>query len=410
MKMMRLYHHITALIIINNVLCCHSFASGNLDHRTIKAFGSHRILGRSECRMERNKIILLMGADDSNGQVKYEGDRKSSEFQLTTSDLLKTLLKKLAVLSLQDYNWRSEYFKKTEADRRVEESIARMMGEEAAYLRPMDASDGKIGPLGRAERQLVKWLSLVIEEEGRRAKLISSSNGDLVRPMDLEVGGPLSSLERGAVEILEQIRSSEKERVLTKTLRPKDLVEEKRGPLGNLEAKVVSALEEIRKSESSRMELSRNRGGEIVRPIDVPGPLGEMELWYLELITAEKQRAKDRKRNNGELVRPKDASIQGPMGTAERKVSEAINYIKEEETERLKNVKRLLIEKRPMEANRDSALGLTEAVLVGIFRAPQLMFRVFDRVKELLQSELLNKEDNERLRDSCDSYKKKQQQ
>jgi hypothetical protein len=48
---------------------------------------------------------------------------------------------------LQDYNWRSEYFKKTEADRRVEESIARMMGEEAAYLRPMDASDGKIGPL-----------------------------------------------------------------------------------------------------------------------------------------------------------------------------------------------------------------------------------------------------------------------
>lgn len=257
---------------------------------------------------------------------------------------------------------------------------------------------------------MVKWLSLVIEEEGRRAKLISSSNGDLVRPMDLEVGGPLSSLERGAVEILEQIRSSEKERVLTKTLRPKDLVEEKRGPLGNLEAKVVSALEEIRKSESSRMELSRNRGGEIVRPIDVPGPLGEMELWYLELITAEKQRAKDRKRNNGELVRPKDASIQGPMGTAERKVSEAINYIKEEETERLKNVKRLLIEKRPMEANRDSALGLTEAVLVGIFRAPQLMFRVFDRVKELLQSELLSKEDNERLRDSCDSYKKKQQQ
>ena len=43
---------------------------------------------------------------------------------------------------------------------------------------------------GRAEKTLVKWLSLVIEEEGRRARLISSSNGDLVRPMDLEVGGP----------------------------------------------------------------------------------------------------------------------------------------------------------------------------------------------------------------------------
>ena len=69
----------------------------------------------------------------------------------------------------------------------------------------------------------------------------------------------------------------------------------------------MNALEEIRISESSRMELSRNRGGEIVRPIDVPGLLGEMELWYLELITAENLRAKDRKRNNGELVRPKDA-------------------------------------------------------------------------------------------------------
>jgi hypothetical protein len=63
------------------------------------------------------------------------------------------------VLSLQDYNWRSEYFKKTEADRKVEESIARMMGEEAAYLRPMDASDGKIGPL--VSREIYVLLGLV---------------------------------------------------------------------------------------------------------------------------------------------------------------------------------------------------------------------------------------------------------
>lgn len=61
--------------------------------------------------------------------------------------MIRTLLKKLANLSLQDYYWRSDYFKKTEADRQVEESIARMMGEEASYLRPMDAGDGKIGPL-----------------------------------------------------------------------------------------------------------------------------------------------------------------------------------------------------------------------------------------------------------------------
>ena len=83
-----------------------------------------------------------------------------------------------------------------------------MMGEEPAYVRPMDAVYEKRGPLvsenqthdiygyafreashhanilfmfvlltmqvmfflqGQAEAQLVKWLSLVIEEEGRRA-------------------------------------------------------------------------------------------------------------------------------------------------------------------------------------------------------------------------------------------------
>ncbi len=93
----------------------------------------------------------------------------------------------------------------------------------------------------------MKWLSLVIEEEGRRARLISSTNGDLVRPMDLEVGGPLSNLESAAVALFDNIRSSEKERVLTSTLRPKDLEEEKRGPLGNLEAKVVNALDEIKR-------------------------------------------------------------------------------------------------------------------------------------------------------------------
>lgn len=250
---------------------------------------------------------------------------------------------------------------------------------------------------GRAEKTLVKWLSLVIEEEGRRARLISSSNGELVRPMDLEVGGPLSNLESAAVTLIERIRSSEKERVLTSTLRPKDLEEEKRGPLGNLEAKVVNALDEIKRAERKRMELSRNRGGEVVRPIDVPGPLGEMELWYLELITAEKQRAKDRERNNGDLVRPKDGSIQGPMGTAEQKFSDAINYIREEETERLTNVKRFLQEKRPMEVDRNSALGWTEAFLVGVFRAPQLFFRVFDRVKELLESETLSLDETKKM-------------
>ena len=58
----------------------------------------------------------------------------------------KSLLR-LAELSLEDYEWRQSIFKTNEADRKVEESLARMMGEEAAYLRPMDAGTEKIGPL-----------------------------------------------------------------------------------------------------------------------------------------------------------------------------------------------------------------------------------------------------------------------
>jgi hypothetical protein len=56
-------------------------------------------------------------------------------------------LRRLAQLSLEDYKWRSSLFKTKEADRRVEESLARMMGDEASYVRPMDASDKARGPL-----------------------------------------------------------------------------------------------------------------------------------------------------------------------------------------------------------------------------------------------------------------------
>ena len=58
-------------------------------------------------------------------------------------------LLRLAELSLKDYDWRSSLFKRDEADRKVEESLARMMGDEPSYVRPMDASTDKIGPLVR---------------------------------------------------------------------------------------------------------------------------------------------------------------------------------------------------------------------------------------------------------------------
>ena len=75
----------------------------------------------------------------------------------------------------------------------------------------------------------------------------------------------------------------------------------------------------------------------------------------------------------------------------------AIERLTEEERERLRNIQRVLQEKRPMESERDSPLGLTEAVIVGLLRAPQLLVSVVDRVKELMQSEGLDEFDQDVL-------------
>lgn len=122
-----------------------------------------------------------------------------------------------------------------------EEWMARMMGEDAAYARPMDAGAEKRGPLGNAERSAVRWLMDVIEEEGKRAKRIADSDGELVRPKDNEEGGPLSDLERRAVQLLADISDSEVERVRSGTVRPKDMTTQ--SPLGKAEAKAVLALQ-----------------------------------------------------------------------------------------------------------------------------------------------------------------------
>jgi len=266
----------------------------------------------------------------------------------------------------------------------------------------MDATDDKIGPLGLAERKLVEWLSLVIEEEGRRARMIASSEGDLVRPIDLQPsgnGGPLSLLESSAVSFLESIRTSEEERAKTLTLRPKDLDEKKRGPLGEAEYKAVETIGKIRDSELLRMEQTRRRGGKMVRPIDVPGPLGELEMWYTDLFSAELERARAIVRNDGSLKRPKDITMQGPMGNAEQQVSDALDVIKNEETERLRSIQQVLKKNRPMDNDRDSVMGLSEAFIVGIFKGPQLILRVIDRVNELLQSSPLQDGDDDILND-----------
>lgn len=322
-------------------------------------------------------------------------------------DRIRNFIKHIASLSLQDYKWRSELFKSNEADALMEKSLARMRGEDMAYVRPMDASDEEIGPLGVAEKRAVEWLSNVIEEEGKRAQRIAEGDGNFIRPMDnaeqSNTEGPLAQLERTTVEFFQSIIESETERAVQGRLRPMELEKSKRGPLGEAEERAVQALESLNQSEQLRLQQSRARGGDVVRPIDVPGPLGEMERTALEVVKAEQQRLKE-KEDLGKFVRPKDASVEGPLGKAEREAVQALEKVKLEEEKRLKSIQRMLEENRPMENDRDSPAGVTEALVVGILRAPQLLLSVIDRVKELLQSENLMEDDNKpQLRDSTNA-------
>ena len=99
----------------------------------------------------------------------------------------------------------------------------------------------------------VTWVSKVIEEEGKRAESILKSDGKLVCPIEASDPdddlGPFVDLEKKASDFIRKIRNSETERVMTKTLRPKDMEESKRGPLGEAEAQAVASLREIRESE-----------------------------------------------------------------------------------------------------------------------------------------------------------------
>lgn len=242
----------------------------------------------------------------------------------------------------------------------------------------------------------------VIDEEARRAKKIVLMGGMMVRPIDAAEPdgelGPLGLIEKQFVDFLNNIRNSEKERSRTKTLRPKDLDESVRGPLGEAESKAVEAIREILDSEKVRVDRSKLQGG-TVRPIDVPGPLGEFEMAILEVVKAEQQRKLDREGNPGALfVRPKDSTRKGPLGELEEQAVAAVEKLTNEEKERLRNMQRFLEENRPMEQDKSSILGMIEAISVGILRAPILLFQIFARVKELLESEPLAEADAEILR------------
>lgn len=60
-------------------------------------------------------------------------------------DRVRETVQTLAELSLEDYKWRSSVFKRNEADRQMEQSLAIMQGKDPSYVRPMDANN--LGPL-----------------------------------------------------------------------------------------------------------------------------------------------------------------------------------------------------------------------------------------------------------------------
>jgi hypothetical protein len=423
-------------------------------------------------RHEKERFYLLplyvKGIDDENDRDKGTDSTKSSLDQqrpkrtqpyrtlgpiLTKQlddSLFRSIVQWLAELSLQDYQWRTNLFQKNEADRMIEESMARIrFGDEneemTSYIRPMDAPTP--GPLGQLERNTVSWLYDVFREEGRRAKRIIASSGKLIRPSDNDDSidlptytssisntatektlGPLGQFEKSVVEFWTSIRKEEIERIRTKTWRPKDLPQ--RGPIGQLEYVVSAIVDEIRKSEVIRAQQSKVRGGAIVRPIDIPGPLGELELQISDVIQAELRRVREKRkgtvissRNNSEgnivtsqiippisVLRPKDATYQGPLGIAEANAYATIQSVSNEEIERLKAIQRTMIENRPMETNQQSVLGTIETFVVGILHAPKLLISVIQRVQELLSSSQLDELDIKILQSSNESTKTKSNQ
>ena len=205
--------------------------------------------------------------------------------------------------------------------------------------------------------------------------------------------GPLGYMEKQFVDFLDMIRRSERARSLANIIRPKDMDESVRGPLGEAEYKAVEAIREILDAERLRATQSKERD-ELVRPIDVPGPIGEFEMIVLEACEAERQRALDRKRDpENALVRPKDATTKGPFGELEEQAVAAVQRLTNEEKERLRNIRKYLKEKRPMESDKNSVLGVLETLVVGVLRAPILAYQIVVRVSELMQSEPLPEED-----------------
>ena len=89
------------------------------------------------------------------------------------------------------------------------------------------------------------------------------------------------------------------------------------------------------------------------------------------------------------------SSLKSGLGDVERKAVEDWEKLTNEEKERFVSLQRYVSERRPLETDPDSPLGVTEAFTVGLLRGPKLLGEVLRRVKELVRSEKLDGQDQE---------------
>jgi len=256
------------------------------------------------------------------------------------------ILKNIARLSLLDYTWRKDLFRKASASRLESQALTRMTGSTQKVkpmFRPMDLSDSEaeLGPLGIAESKAVAWLEEVMDSEAERARQIVAGGGDPVRPAN-DPSSPLGRIEAGTLDFVESVAQAERaraefsrdytgEKPFGAFLPPSSLPERQRGPLGEAENAAKAILNEIKEAETIRARLgSAGEQPRVVRPLDVGGPLGEAERIVSDIQIAEKKRAQE-KSTSGAFVRPMDASVKGPLGEAEEGLVTLVESLKSEE-------------------------------------------------------------------------------
>lgn len=365
--------------------------------------------------------VVIESSDDES---RHDDKKKNIDISHIIHDwmvsyMISPLIQWFTQLSLYDYQWRMDLFATYAAEHDMDVSIATIMGDNATYVRPMDAPN--IGPLGQLEQSFVSLLLSIYQEEYDRAQRMMRQSGKIIRPMEASSGGgersdaqsipltdeddcmpssattttssssssslgPMGYLEQRTVLWIQSIQRSEQYRMATKTNRPKDIVPTSlRGPLGELEYSITSFISQCMESELLRYQLQNRLRNQTknpfvyIRPIDVPGPLGEFEQNIGSVFVAERKRiAQDL------YLRPKDAMIQGPLGQVEETISTTLSQLQQEEMARLYNLQKRLLTLRPMENDRNSLLGQIEYIIVQMIRGPMLLYHVVLRIKELL--------------------------